>query len=129
MSEPPGRWTWIYTGRVYVRRLIAASFFATLTTFGAVACTVQGDGYTSECKVEGCLITFERGVDAEASVLGLKIKVVKVEGNTVSLSVGGQEVTVPVGESGSLDGNTISVREVTDDKVVINVSSGLRPGS
>ncbi|WP_309138706.1 hypothetical protein [Nocardia cyriacigeorgica] len=113
---------------MFVRRLIAASMFATLTTFGAVACTMQGDGYTSECKVEGCVITFDRGVDAEASVLGLKVKVLKVEGNVVTLSVGGQEVTVPVGESGSTESNTVSVREVTEDKVVVDISSGIQTG-
>ncbi|WP_249358791.1 hypothetical protein [Nocardia cyriacigeorgica] len=111
-----------------VRRLLAASMFATLTAFGAGACTMQGDGYTSECKVEGCVITFERGVDAEANVLGLKVKVVSVEGNMVTLSVGGQEVSVPVGESGSAEGNTITVREVTDQQIVVEISSGLQPG-
>ena len=96
----------------------------------ATACTVHGAGTTTECKVEGCTITFERGVDAKASVLGLEAKLEAVEGNQVTLSVGGQKMTVPVGESGSTDnGASVKVREVTDDQVIVDISTGINSGN
>ncbi|AHH19110.1 hypothetical protein NONO_c43260 [Nocardia nova SH22a] len=95
----------------------------------ATACTVHGAGTTTECKVEGCTITFERGVDAKANVLGLEAKLEAVEGNQVTLSVGGQKVTVPVGESGSTgNGARITVREVTQDQVIVDIATGVRSG-
>ncbi|MEU6558196.1 hypothetical protein [Nocardia nova] len=113
---------------MFVRRLILVPLFAALTV-PTVACTVHGAGTTTECKVEGCTITFERGVDAKASVLGLEAKLEAVDGNQVTLSVGGQKMTVPVGESGTTDnGASVKVREVTDDQVIVDISTGIGSG-
>lgn len=107
--------------------MILTPVFAAVTVL-ATACTVHGAGTTTECKVEGCTITFERGVDAKASVLGLDAQLMAVEGNQVTLSVGGQQVTVPVGESGSTDGATVKVREVTADQVIVDIATGIHSG-
>ncbi len=128
-ATPPGPVSG-YSALVFVRQLIFTPLFVAVTALSAAACTVHGAGTTTECKVEGCTITFERGVDAKASVLGLQAELVAVEGNQVTLSVGGQKVTVPVGESGSTDnGATIKVREVTDDQVIVDISTGIHSGN
>lgn len=70
-------------------------------------------------------MTFDRGVQAKISVLGVDTELTAVEGNTVTLSVAGQPVTVPVGETGSVQGLNLTVQEVTQDKVVVRLATGL----
>ncbi|WP_235748212.1 hypothetical protein [Nocardia coffeae] len=74
------------------------------------------------------MITFDRGVSAKASVLGVDAKLVAVNGDTVVLSVAGQEVSVPVGQTRSASGVGVTVQQVTEDKVVVRVSSGVSDG-
>ncbi|MFD3507930.1 hypothetical protein [Nocardia sp. NPDC058666] len=110
-----------------VRRLITLSAFALLLPFAASACTMNGPGTTSECTLSGCTVTFERGVSAKASVLGIDAELVSVNGDLVTLSIGGQQVTVPVGQSQASNGMDVRVNEVTDEKVVVVIASGLNP--
>ncbi|MFE3544629.1 hypothetical protein ACFXK0_16845 [Nocardia sp. NPDC059177] len=109
-----------------VRRLITLSAFALLLPFAATACSMSGDGYSSECTVSGCTVTFDRGVNAKASVLGIDAELVAVEGDMVTLAIGGQQITVPVGQSQAADGVDVRVSEVTSDKVVVVIASGLQ---
>lgn len=104
------------------------SLFAAPAVVGVVGCTVSGGGATSQCQVDGCVITFDRGVSAKASVLGVDAKLVAVNGDTVVLSVAGQEVSVPVGQTRSTSGVGVTVQQVTEDKVVVRVSSGISDG-
>ncbi|GEM35169.1 hypothetical protein AB0H58_02215 [Nocardia neocaledoniensis] len=110
-----------------VRRLITLSAFALLLPFAASACSMSGDGYSSECTVSGCTVTFDRGVNAKASVLGIDAELVAVDGDMVTLKIGGQNVTVPVGQSQESNGTDVRVTEVTDQKVVVVLNSGLTP--
>ncbi len=114
-----------YTHRMSVRRRITLLAFALLLPLSATACTVTGPGTTSECTVSGCTVTFDRGVNAKASVLGIDAELVAVNGNIVTLRIGGQEVTVPAGESQPAQGMDVRVSEVTDEKVVVVLSTGL----
>ncbi|MDO3646554.1 hypothetical protein [Nocardia mangyaensis] len=107
-----------------VRRLITLSAFALLLPL-ASACTMTGHGTTTECAVSGCTVTFDRGVSAKASVLGIDAELVAVDGDLVTLSIGGQRVTVPVGESEAAGGTNVRVSEVTPDKVVVVLATGL----
>ncbi|WP_227833723.1 hypothetical protein [Nocardia macrotermitis] len=75
------------------------------------------------------MITFDRGVSAKASVLGVEAKLVAVNGDTVVLSVAGQEVSVPVGETRTTSGMGVTVQQVTEEKVVVRVSSGIGNGN
>ncbi|WP_330250270.1 hypothetical protein OG874_28990 [Nocardia sp. NBC_00565] len=108
-----------------VPRMLALSAFALLTPLGAAACSSEGTGYKSECEVSGCTVTFTRGVNAKASVLGIDAELVAVKGNTVTLKVGGQQVDIPVGQSQPANGLNATVQEVTDDKVVIKFATGV----
>lgn len=98
--------------------------FALLPLAGS-ACTITGAGTTTECAVRGCTVTFDRGVDAKASVLGLEAELLAVDGDVVTLRVGGQEVTVPVGQSEPASGLDVRVSEVTADTVVVVLDTGL----
>ncbi len=70
-------------------------------------------------------MTFDRGVDAKISVLGVDAELAAVEGNVVTLKVAGQEVTVPMGSTESAQGLDLSVREITQETVVVQLSTGL----
>ncbi len=115
-----------YTERVRYRRLIALSVLAVLVPLGATACTAEGPGSKTECQVSGCTITFDRGVDAKASVLGMDAELVAVNGSTATLRVAGQEVSVPVGETQPADGTSVTVQEITTDTVVVRIATGLQ---
>ncbi|MEV6555706.1 hypothetical protein AB0M22_08315 [Nocardia sp. NPDC051756] len=108
-----------------VRRLVALSVFSAFAVLGVSACTVEGAGTKTECAVSGCTVTFDRGVNAKASVLGVDVELVAVNGNTVTLKVGGQEVSVPAGDTQPADGLNVKVQEVTSDKVVVKLSTGI----
>ncbi|MFC6010603.1 hypothetical protein [Nocardia lasii] len=110
-----------------VRRLLTLAAFALLLAPVTSACTMTGPGTTSECTVSGCTITFERGVSAKASVLGIDAELIAVNGDLVTLAIGGQQVTIPVGESQASNGTDVRVSEVTDEKVVVVLSTGLNP--
>ncbi|MEV0107743.1 AraC family transcriptional regulator [Nocardia sp. NPDC050799] len=114
-----------YTVRMSVRRLIAALLLSAAASLGISACTTTGPGARSECEVSGCTVTFERGVQAKISVLGVDTELTSVQGDLVTLSVAGQPVTVPMGESGSVQGLNLTVQEVTQDTVVVRLATGL----
>ncbi|MGA6205408.1 hypothetical protein ACPESR_11670 [Nocardia testacea] len=107
------------------RRLTAALLLVAAASLGSVACTATGPGARSECEVSGCTVTFERGVQAKISVLGVDTELTSVQGELVTLSVAGQPVTIPMGESGSVQGLNLTVQEVTQDQVVVRLATGL----
>ncbi|WP_280440959.1 hypothetical protein [Nocardia brasiliensis] len=111
-----------------VRQLLAVSMFALLAPFGVAACTAEGPGTKTECKPSGCTVTFARGVNAKASILGVDAELVAVNGNTVTLRVAGQETSVPLGETQPADGLSATLQEVTNDKVVVKFSTGITTG-
>lgn len=113
---------------MFVRRLLAAFAFAASTALALTGCTASGPGSSTQCELSGCTVTFDRGVDATASVLGIEAKLVAVNGNLVTLSVAGQEVTVPVGEAQSSEGRVITVQKVTEEQVVVEISTGINTG-
>ncbi|WP_040796143.1 hypothetical protein [Nocardia higoensis] len=108
-----------------LRRLLVSSLLILLAPLAVAACTVEGPGSTAECHVDGCTVTFTRGVDAEASVLGIDVQLVSVDGNTVTIGVAGKNVLVPIGETQSAQGFDIAVTEVTDQQVVVRISTGI----
>ncbi|MFG2041530.1 hypothetical protein [Dactylosporangium sp. NPDC048998] len=103
-------------------RVVAA---LALVVFGAglmAGCTSSTNGATVSCTVNSCTATFDRGVDASASVLGIDMKLVAVDGQTVTVDVAGNRVTVPVDGSQQADGLSVTVEKVTDQQVVLKVS-------
>lgn len=105
-----------------IRRKLAAVPFV-LLPFGAVA-ACGGENTETDCGANACTVTFDRGVEANASVLGVKAELVKVEGRMVTIKIAGQTVTVPVGEGEQAEGFDVSVQSVTDDQVVVKFSGG-----
>ena len=105
---------------VPLRRKLAVLPFVLLPLGAAAAC--GGENSKTDCDANSCTVTFDRGVDANASILGVKAELVKVEGQNVTLKVAGQTVTVPVGEGEQAEGMDVSVKSVTADNVVVQIS-------
>ena len=82
------------------------------------------NGSDVNCNLNACTVTMDRGVDANASILGVDIKLVAVQNGQVVLDVEGNQVAVPVGDNSGTEvaGLVITVQEVTADKVVLQVT-------
>lgn len=104
-----------------LRRKLAVLPFALLPLGALAAC--GGENSDTSCGVNSCTVTFDRGVEASASILGVKAELVRVEGEMVTLKVAGQTVTVPVGDGEQAEGFNVSVQSVTQDKVVVKISN------
>jgi hypothetical protein len=105
-----------------VRRLLAAVPLVLLPLGAVAAC--GGEGTKTNCSLNACTVTFDRGVDASASILGVKAELVGVQGDNVTLRIGGQQITVPVNGEEEADGMNVSVQSVTKDNVVVKISAG-----
>ncbi|MFB4307684.1 hypothetical protein [Actinomadura sp. GTD37] len=104
-----------------LRRKLAVLPLVLLPLGALAAC--GGENSKTSCGVDSCTVTFDRGVDASASVLGVKAELVKVQGETVTLKVAGQTLTVPVGDGEQAEGFNVSVQSVTADNVVVKISN------
>ncbi|MEU8344156.1 hypothetical protein SAMN05443665_1001522 [Actinomadura meyerae] len=104
-----------------LRRKLAVLPFALLPLGALAAC--GGENSKTSCDVNSCTVTFDRGVEASASILGVKAELVKVQGEMVTLKVAGQTVTVPVGDGEQAEGFNVSVQSVTADQVVVKISN------
>ncbi|GAA2407997.1 hypothetical protein GCM10010191_15590 [Actinomadura vinacea] len=105
-----------------VRRKLAVLPLVLLPLGAAAACSAENA--ETDCTVNACTVTFDRGVDASASILGVKAELVSVQGQNVTMKVAGQQITVPVGQGEQAEGFDVSVQSVTKDNVVVKISNG-----
>jgi hypothetical protein len=102
-----------------IRRLAALTAAVVLGLGALTACT--SENVSCSTNATSCTVTFDRGVDAESSVLGVKVKLVGVENGVVKVDVAGTEVSVPVDGSTQAEGFDISVESVTDKEVKVRI--------
>jgi hypothetical protein len=110
------------TSQRFAIRVVAAFALVVLGAGGLAGCSTSTEGAAVTCSTSDCTVTFDRGVDASASVLGIDVKLVSVEGQNVKVEVAGNEVTVPVDGSQEAGGLKVAVDKVTDKQVVLKVS-------
>jgi hypothetical protein len=106
-------------------RLAVSAATAALAAVLLAGC--GGEGSDVSCSLDDCTVTFDRGVDAEASILGVNVELVGVRDDQVTVKVADQELDVPVGSaeaSAEAGGLNFRVHEVTDSSVVMKVSRG-----
>ncbi|MFG1928371.1 hypothetical protein [Cryptosporangium sp. NPDC048952] len=82
-----------------------------------------GEGSNTDCNLNSCTITFDRGVDASVSVLGIDAKLVDVQNSQATLDIEGQQLTIPVGQDAQSEGFNVSVQSITADNVVVKISA------
>jgi hypothetical protein len=101
------------------RRFAAVAAAAVLALGGLSACSSDN----VDCTTNACTVTFDRGVEAKSSVLGVDVKLLGVENGVVRLDVGGTTVSVPVDGSAEAQGFDITVEKVTDAEVVVRIQT------
>ena len=80
----------------------------------AVLAGCSSDGASTDCGLDECIVTFDRGVDARASVLGVEAKLVGVEGDRVTVEVAGEQLSLTVGQQGVQAGGLVVSIDSTD---------------
>ncbi|HEX6682473.1 MAG TPA: hypothetical protein VF062_06735 [Candidatus Limnocylindrales bacterium] len=104
-----------------ISRIARIATVAVLSLSLFTAC--QSEGADVSCGVDQCTVTFEKGVDASASVLGVEAKLVSAEGDKVTVEIAGEQVTLTVGQAGQeVNGLNVTVESVTDTQVVLKIS-------
>lgn len=105
-----------------VRRL--ASLAAGLALAAAVLAGCSSEGATTECpRIDECTVTFDRGVEANANILGIEAKLVGVEGEVATVEVAGQKVSLTVGQQATeVAGLQVSLQSVTDSKIQVRIA-------
>lgn len=94
-----------------------------LALAAAVLTGCSSEGADTDCGLDQCTVTFDRGVDAQASVLGVDAKLVNAEGDKVTVEVAGEQVTLTVGQGGTeVGGLNVTVESVTDSNVVVKIA-------
>ena len=92
----------------------------TLATGALVGCS--SEGAETDCGLDQCTVTFDRGVEANASILGVDAKLVGVNGDQVTIEVAGEQLTLTVGQQGTeVAGLNVSLQSVTDKQVAIRI--------
>lgn len=86
------------------------------------ACSTSTEGAQVSCTLSACTTTFDRGVKATASVLGVEMKLITADEKNVTVDVGGNQLVVPVGSSQEVGGLSVAVDKVTEQQVVLKVT-------
>jgi hypothetical protein len=106
-----------------VTKRLTARIVIGLALAVAVLAGCSSEGAETNCGLDQCTVTFDRGVDAQASVLGVDAKLVGVEGDQVTLEVAGEQLTLTAGQSGTeVSGLNVKVESVTDSNVVVKIA-------
>nr|WP_246466629.1 hypothetical protein [Allocatelliglobosispora scoriae] len=82
-----------------------------------------GEGSDTSCDLDACTVTFDRGVEAKASVLGIEAKLISAQNDTVTLEVAGEQITLTVGQAGTeVAGLMVTLESVSEEKVGIRIA-------
>jgi len=99
---------------------LAAAAMLSLTLLAACG---GGEGSDVSCGINQCTVTFDRGEEGKASVLGVEAKLVSVEGNKATVEVAGERLTLTVGQAATeVNGLQVTLESVTDTNVVVKVA-------
>lgn len=108
--------------RTALRRRAAATLAAATLGLTLLA-GCSSEGAQTDCGLDSCTITFDRGVEAKANVLGVEAKLVGVQNDQVTLEVAGEQLALTVGQAATqVGGLQVSVQSADDKNVVVQVS-------
>lgn len=100
-----------------------AAGFAALALGAALLAGCSSEGASTDCGLDACTVTFNRGVDARASFLGIDARLINAEGDRVTVEVAGEQVTLTVGEQATeVGGFAVTLERVTESEVAIEVA-------
>ncbi|MEV0154451.1 hypothetical protein AB0H57_12025 [Micromonospora sp. NPDC050686] len=101
----------------------AGGLLAGLLLGAALLAGCSSQGASTDCGLDACTVTFERGVEASATILGVEAKLVGAQGDQVTVEVAGEQLSLTVGQQAASAGDlSVSLESVTDEQVKIRVS-------
>jgi hypothetical protein len=111
-------------GRVTLRtHRRAASALAAAALGLAVLAGCSSEGAETDCSLDACTVTFDRGVEASANILGVEAKLVGVQGDQVTLEVAGEQLTLTAGQAATeVGGLAVSVQSADTETVVVQIA-------
>jgi len=110
-------------GGMRTRRLLASTGLTIALLLGAPALTAcTSEGASTSCSTTQCTVTFDRSVEGKANILGVDVRLVGVEGQTVTLEVAGEQVDVQQGQPAMVGDFQVELTKITDTEVVVVVS-------
>lgn len=100
-----------------------AGLVAALALGTAVLAGCDSQGANTDCGLDQCTVTFDRGVQGEVSILGVDAKLVEAQDDRVTLEVAGEQLSLTVGQSAAdVGGMAVTLERVTADQAVVKIS-------
>jgi hypothetical protein len=100
-----------------IARVIAAA------ALGLALLSACGSNSDVSCGLDECTVTFDRGVEASASILGVEAKMISAEGDRVTMEVAGEQITLTVGQAATeVAGLQVYLDSVTDSQIGVRIS-------
>jgi hypothetical protein len=97
---------------------------ALLTAAALATALLAGCGSDDvSCGLDACTVTYDRGVSAGVSVLGVEAKLVSADDSTVTVEVAGERVQLTKGQQAvDVGGLQVSLDSITQDQVKVRIS-------
>ncbi|GAA2699768.1 hypothetical protein ACFY2R_09340 [Micromonospora olivasterospora] len=101
----------------------SAGLLAGLALGVALLAGCSSEGASTDCGLDACTVTFDRGVEANARILGVEAKLVGAQGDQVTVEVAGEQLSLTMGQQATeVGGFAVTLDSVTDEQVKIRVS-------
>ncbi|WP_433533462.1 hypothetical protein ACQPYA_10860 [Micromonospora sp. CA-263727] len=83
----------------------------------------SSEGASTNCGLDACTVTFDRGVEAQANIFGVEARLVGAQDDQVTIEVGGEQLSLTVGEQATdVGGLAVTLDSVTDSEVKVRIS-------
>ena len=113
----------VTTGTTTGARTSIARAAAALALGAALLAGCSSEGASTDCGLDQCTVTFDRGVEGSVSVLGVDAKFIGADGDQVTVEVAGEQLSLTVGQQAAqVGGLAVSVDSVTDTQVAIRIA-------
>jgi hypothetical protein len=106
-------------------RLLASAFAAVFAGIFAVAllAACSSEGADTNCSLNACTVTFDRGTNASVNILGVEAKLVGAEDETVTLEVAGEQVQLTTGQAATeVGGMKVTLESADAEQIVVEIA-------
>lgn len=80
------------------------------------------DGVSTDCGLDECVVTFDRGVEAGANILGVEARFIEAQDDIVTIEVAGERLSLRTdGQGTEVAGLWVSVHSADEEHVAIRI--------
>jgi hypothetical protein len=99
-------------------RLLAATVIGVALLSGC-----GSEGADTSCGLDACTVTFDVAAKASASILGIDAKLVGADGDTVTVEIAGEQLTLTTGQPATEAGGLkVTLESVTESQAVVRIA-------